>query len=199
MDPMVVQALKAELARVAVRAYQRRLVFGTGGNVSVRVPDSGLALITPTAVSLGDTTVDNISTIEIETGEPTPDSPTKPSKERYFHAAIYRLRPDVQAIVHVHPPYATAWSVLGKPLPLVTITAELNLVNVPCAACAPSGSAELRQYVEEVVRENPGIKSMLMCRHGIISMGANLINAYNLADLTEDSAKVAWLAQQLPR
>lgn len=199
MDPMVVQALKAELARVSVRAYQRRLVFGTGGNVSVRVPDSGLALITPTAVSLGDTTVDNISTIEIETGEPTPDSPTKPSKERYFHAAIYRLRPDVQAIVHVHPPYATAWSVLGKPLPLVTITAELNLINVPCAACAPSGSAELRQYVEEVVRENPGIKAMLMCRHGIISMGVNLVNAYNLADLTEDSAKVAWLAQQLPR
>ncbi len=199
MEQQTLKELKAELASIAIKAYQRRLVFGTGGNVSVRVPGSNLALITPTGVSLGDTTVDNISVIEIETGEPTPDSPTKPSKERYFHAAIYRLRADVHALVHVHPPYATAWSVLGKPLPLVTITAELNLVNVPCAACAPSGSPELRAYVEQVIVENPGIKAMLMCRHGIISLGANLVNAYNLADLTEDSAKVAWLAQQLPR
>jgi ribulose-5-phosphate 4-epimerase/fuculose-1-phosphate aldolase len=114
LDRVVLQALKAELARISVKAYERRLVFGTGGNISVRIPNTGLALITPTGVSLGDTTVDNISIIDIETGEPTPDSPTKPSKERYFHAAIYRIREDVNALCHLHPPYATAWSTRGK-------------------------------------------------------------------------------------
>jgi ribulose-5-phosphate 4-epimerase/fuculose-1-phosphate aldolase len=56
---------------------------------------------------------------------------------------------------------------------------------------------DLMGYVTEVVRENPGIKSMLMCDHGIIAFGLDLVNSYNLADLTEDSAKVAWLAQNL--
>lgn len=197
MDRVTLAALKTELARISVRAYERRLVFGTGGNISTRIPNTGLALITPTGVSLGDTTVDNISIIDIETGEPTPDSPTKPSKERYFHAAIYRLREDVNALCHLHPPYATAWSTRGKDLPLVTITARANLVKVPCAPCAASGSMELMGYVAEVVRANPGIKAMLMCDHGIISFGVDLVNAYNLADLTEDSARVAWLAQNL--
>ncbi|MHB1006501.1 MAG: class II aldolase/adducin family protein [Chloroflexota bacterium] len=197
MDQAALTALRAELARISIKAYERRLVFGTGGNISVRIPDTNLAYITPTGVSLGDTTVDNISIIDIETGEPTVDSPTKPSKERYFHAAIYRIRKEINALCHVHPPYATAWSTRGKDLPMTTITARVNLVKVPCAACAPSGSFDLRDYVTEVVNSNPGIKSMLMCDHGIISFGVNLVNAYNLADLTEDSAKVAWLAQNL--
>ena len=175
MDRVTTFGAQGRVARISVKAYERRLVFGTGGNISVRIPNSGLALITPTGVSLGDTTVDNISIIEIETGEPTPDSPTKPSKERYFHASIYRIREDVNALCHLHPPYSTAWSTRGKDLPMTTITARANLVKVPCAACAPSGSQDLRGYVEEVVRENPGIKSMLMCDHGMISFGLDLV------------------------
>lgn len=198
MDQESLKELKAELARISCKAYERGLVFGTGGNVSVRIPGTGLALITATGVSLGDTTVDNLAVIDIESGEPTPDSAFKPSKERYFHAAAYRLRPDVNALVHVHPPYATAWSVRGTDMPLVTITAEVNLVRVPCVACALSGSQELRNYVAQAIQDNPGVKAILMCRHGILTLGANLVNAYNLADLTEDSARAAWLALSLP-
>jgi L-ribulose-5-phosphate 4-epimerase len=192
------QALKVELARVSCKAYGRRLVFGTGGNISVRVPGIGFALITPTGVSLGDTTVDNIAVIDIETGETTADSPTRASKERYFHAVVYGLRQDINALVHVHPPYATAWSVRGEDLPLVTVSGQGNFGRVPCAACAPSGSTDLRDHVARVVAENPGLKAMLMCRHGILTLGTDLVNAYNLADLVEDCAKVAWLAQRLP-
>ena len=106
LDQAGLIALRTELARISIKAFERRLVFGTGGNISVRIPDTNLAYITPTGVSLGDTTIDNISIIDIETGEPTPDSPTKPSKERYFHAAIYRIRQDINSLCHVHPPYA---------------------------------------------------------------------------------------------
>ncbi len=197
MDRVTLAALKTELTRISIRAYERRLVFGTGGNVSVRVPGTNIALITPTGVSLGDTTVDNISYIDITTGEPTEDSPTMPSKERYFHSTIYQLREDVQAICHLHPPYATAWSTRGADMPLVTITARTILVKVPCAPCAPSGSQELRANVEKTARDNPTLKSMLVGDHGTITVGMDLVNAYNLSDLTEDSAKVAWLAQNL--
>ncbi|MDA8218535.1 MAG: class II aldolase/adducin family protein, partial [Dehalococcoidales bacterium] len=144
------------------------------------------------------TTVDNISIIEIETGEPTPESPTKPSKERYFHAAIYRLRPDINALCHLHPPYATAWSVRCADLPLVTITAQAILGRVPCVPTASSGSQELRNYIAKAVEETPGMKALLMCQHGMVSLGVDLVNAYNLADLLEDSARAAYLALTLP-
>lgn len=199
MDQEELKALKAELTRISCKAYERGLVFGTGGNISVRIPNTALALITATGVSLGDTTEHNLATIDIETGETTADSPSMASKERYFHAVVYRLRPDINALAHLHPPYATAWSIRGEDMPLVTVSAQTNLVRVPCAACAPSGSSELRDYVAQVVAENPGLKAMLMCRHGILTLGVNLVNAYNIADLVEDSARVAWLAHILQK
>jgi L-ribulose-5-phosphate 4-epimerase len=191
-------ALKQELARVSVKAYERGLVFGTGGNISVRIPGTNLALITPTGVSLGDTTVFNLSTIEIETGEAVPDCEYKPSKERYFHAAIFRLRPEINAVVHLHPPYATAWSVKCADLPLVTVTAQANLKRVPCVPAYSSGSADLRDAIAQAVEEVPDLKGLLMCRHGAVTMGTTLVQAYNLSDLLEDSARAAWLALALP-
>ena len=162
--------LKKELVRISIKAYERGLVFGTGGNISVRVPDTNYAWITATGVSLGDTTLDNIATVDIETGEPTADSAAKPSKERYFHTAVYRQRPDINALCHLHPPYSTVLSIDCGEMPLVTITAEVNLVNVPCAPCAVSGSQDLRKYVEETVVATPGVKAILMCRHGLLSL-----------------------------
>jgi L-fuculose-phosphate aldolase len=198
MDQEELKALKAELVRISCKAYDRGLVSGTGGNISVRIPNARLALITATGISLGDTAVDNIAVIDIEIGETTADSPYKASKERYFHAVVYRLRPDINALVHVHPPYATAWSVKGKEMPLVTVSAQANLVRVPCTPFAPAGSSELRDCVTQVVVENPDLKAMLLGRHGILTLGVNLVNAYNIADLVEDSAHVAWLVQNLP-
>ncbi|MCL5110405.1 MAG: class II aldolase/adducin family protein [Chloroflexi bacterium] len=197
MNPEELLDLKREVSRISIKAYERGLVFGTGGNISARIPGTGLALITATGVSLGDTTVENLSVIDIETGEPTPDSPAKPSKERYFHAAVYRIRPDINALCHLHPPYATALSVDYGEMPLVTITAEVNLVKVPCAPCAVSGSQDLRKYVEDTVAATPGVKAILMCRHGLLSLGQTLVQAYNLADLTEDSARAAFLVEML--
>ncbi len=191
------RSLREELARIACKAYQRGLVFGTGGNVSVRIPGTGLALITATGVSLGDTTPDNLVTVDIATNTPTPDSTYKPSKETGFHMEVFRLRPEVNAVVHLHPPYGTAMSVSGEPLPLVTITAEVNLKHVPNIPCAISGSAELRQYVASKVKDFPEARAFLMCRHGTLTVGPNLVTAYNLSDLLEDSARAAYLVQQL--
>lgn len=198
MEPEALIALKQELTRISIKAYERGLVFGTGGNVSVRIPGTSMALITPTGVSLGDTTVDNITTIDIETGEPCLECAYLPSKERYFHATVYRLRQDVNALVHVHPPYATAWSVKCGDLPLVTITAQAGLKRVPCVPPASSGSFELRDHIAKVVAENPELKALMMCRHGILTMAPNLVTAYNIADLVEDSARAAWLTVALP-
>ena len=190
-------ALREELASTAIQAYQRGLVAGAGGNVSARVPGRDQVLITPTGVSLGMTTVDNIVKTDLHANHLDTGNGHRPSKETGFHCSIYRMRPEVNAIVHVHPPHATAFSLRMKDLPLVTVSASANLKRVPCIDMALSGSDELKHLVEEGFEKNPGVRCILMRGHGIIATGPGLVAAYNAADLIEDTARIAFLSATL--
>lgn len=189
--------LREKLAETAIRAYRRGLVSGPGGNVSARLPGRNQVLITPTGVSLELTTVENIVKTDLYATPADPDSPHKPSKETGFHCAVYRARPEVNAIVHVHPPYATAFSLKNRELPLVTVSASVGLKTVPCIEVALSGSAELCNYVEEAFSVHRSAKAILMRAHGIVATGADLVAAYDVADLVEATAKVAHLSASL--
>ncbi len=187
------RSLREKLAETAIRAYRRGLVAGTGGNVSARIPGRNEVLITPTGVSLELTTAENIVKTDLYAAPADPNFPHKPSKETGFHCAVYRVRPEVNAIVHVHPPYATAFSHRFQDLPLVTVGASVGLRKVPCIEVALSGSAELRSFVEEVFSRDRSLKAILMRGHGIIGTGADLVAAYDVADLVEGTAKIAHL------
>jgi len=185
------------LAEFSRRSFERHLVGGTGGNVSVRIPQTDRVLITPTGISLGDVKPEENILISLS-GEVL-ESPMglKGSKETSFHLAAFRCRPDVGAIAHVHPPYATAFSNTGKALPLATVQARLTFKNVPCVECFPPGSSELCDCVTEGIQAYPEIKVLLMKEHGILAMGTDLGNAFYLADLAEDTAKIAYLAANI--
>ena len=186
------RALREELARVSRLSYHRGHVGGTGGNISARIPGEDAVLVTATGISLEDTTPENIVKVTMFAEVCDEACAHRPSKETGFHCAVFRLREDVGAIVHVHPPYATAFSCLNEPLPLVTISARANLKQVPCVALAPAGSAELRRYVEDGIKAYPGVRALLMRDHGILALGKDLVTAYNVADLVEDTAKIAF-------
>ncbi|HSB72991.1 MAG TPA: class II aldolase/adducin family protein [Candidatus Methylomirabilis sp.] len=194
----VVAALTEELVATCRKAFQRGLVGGAGGNISVRVPDRDEGLISATGVSLGDITPATVVRVDLKGQVVEAQGGCRPSKETGFHVCIYRLRPQVGAVVHLHPPFATAFAVRGKELPLVTDGAMLNLKHVPVVGHAPSGSAELHRIVEEGLRAYPEARAILMERHGMFSMGPNLTVAYNLADLVEDTAKIALLSRLIP-
>lgn len=189
---------RQELSEFSRRAFNRRLVGGTGGNLSIRIPDTDTVLITPTGISLGDVEPEENILTNLD-GEIL-DSPKglKGSKEAGFHLAAYRLRPDVGAIAHVHPPYATAYSNRLSSLPLVTVSSQLNLKHVPCIACFRPGSPELRDCVAQGIENNPEVNSLLMREHGILTLGKDLKHAYYLADLVEDTAKIAYIAATIP-
>jgi L-fuculose-phosphate aldolase len=193
-----VDFFRQQLSEFSKRAFHRRLVGGTGGNLSVRVPDTDTVLITPTGISLGDVEPDDNILTSLD-GEIL-DSPRgfKGSKEAGFHLAAYRLRSDVGAIAHVHPPYSTAYSNKGGPLPLVTVSARLNLKHVPCIECYLPGTSELRDCVTQGIKNNPDVNSLLMKEHGILTLGRDLKHAYYLADLVEDTAKIAYVAATIP-
>lgn len=196
-DPVVVQFTE-ELVATCRKAFQRGLVGGAGGNISVRIPDRDEVLISATGVSLGDLSPGTVVRVNLAGQTLDAQDGHRPSKETGFHVIVYRLRPQVGAVVHLHPPFATAFAVRGKELPLVTDGSRLNLKHVPIVGHAPSGSPELHRIVEDGLRKHPEAKAILMLQHGMFTMGPNLTVAYNLADLVEDTAKIALLAQLIP-
>lgn len=192
-----IDSLRKELSEFSRRAFERHLVSGTGGNLSLRVPGSDTVLITPSGISLGD--IDPEMNILVNLEGEVLESPLdlKGSKETGFHLEAYRNRPDCAAVAHVHPPYSTAYSCLGKDLPLVTISARVGLKRVPCVECFMPGSSELCDVVSGGITDNPESNALLMKEHGILTMAPSISLAYYIADLVEDTAKIAFIAANI--
>jgi L-ribulose-5-phosphate 4-epimerase len=185
--------LRKELSDFSRRAFNRGLVSGTGGNMSVRIPGTDQVLITPTGISLADIEPEINLLMNLDGAILENPCDLKSSKETGFHLAAYRLRPDAGAVAHLHPPYATAYSNKSKPLPMVTVSARGVLGEVPCIESAKAGSRELSQYVQEGLKQYPSVKVMLMREHGILALGPDLSTVYYLSDLAEDTAKIAFI------
>jgi L-fuculose-phosphate aldolase len=194
IDKKLVIDLRKELAEFSRRAFYRGLVAGAGGNMSLRVPGTDLVLITPTGVSLADIEPEANLLVNLDGTVLENWLGLKPSKETGFHLEVYRLRPDAGAVAHLHPPYATAFSNKERPLPLVTVNSRAILKEVPWIECALPGSQELCDYVHGGITKYPDVKVLLMKEHGILALGPDIKTAYYLADLAEDTAKVAFIA-----
>jgi len=197
LEMETVNRLRRELSDYSKRSFQRGLVSGTGGNISVRVPGTDRILITASGVSLADVEPES-NLLVTQEGTILDRLPGLiPSKETAFHLVVYQLRPEVGAVVHVHPPYATAYANRMKPLPLATTQARANLKEVPWIECALPGSKELCDFVREGIKQYPAAKALLMKEHGILTVGPDLRTAYYLADLVEDTAKIAFIADHI--
>ena len=185
---------KREIVKFSRLSYDRGLVAARGGNLSIRIPGTERVLITPSGISLRDITPESIIEVNIQGNLLKGKKNLKPSKETPFHTSIYRLREDVMAVAHVHPPFATALSLRDKPLPLLTAPGMVNLVRVPLVKFALMGTKELCDYVSEAANQDREVKAFLLKGHGIIAVGPDLASAYYIADLVEDNAKVTILS-----
>jgi L-fuculose-phosphate aldolase len=101
-----------DLVTVARLSYDRRLTFGSGGNLSLRM-DRGSILITPSGTIKGLLSPEQMIRVDLETGRAEGG---RPSMETPFHVGLYRSRPEVGAVVHLHPPSCTVLAILGRPL-----------------------------------------------------------------------------------
>ncbi len=191
------ESLKRELAEVSRLAYERGLVSARGGNVSARCEEEGLILITPSGASLRDVVPEILVSMKPEGEVVDSAGGFKPSKESRFHCAIYTIRPDVNAIVHVHPPHATALSMRTDELPIITGPAMVHLRKVPSVEFAPMGSTELTEMVREAFERERELRALLMKQHGILTVGPDLMTAFYLSDLVEDTARVALLSGKI--
>lgn len=175
------------------QVYQRMLATAAGGNLSLRLPPGDRFLITTTGSNLGDIGPHDV--VVVDASGKVVQGEGKPSRETSLHLGIYRVRPDVGAVVHHHAPTCVAFACHGQSIPLLTGTGKRNLgPRIPLVPPAPSGSPELAAMVTEAYRD-PEVKVAFLEDHGVVVAAADIETAYNLADLVEDQAKVglAWL------
>lgn len=182
------EQLKKELVRFSRRCYDRYLICATGGNISCRVPGEDAILIKSSGSAFSDMTEEDVVKVDLD-GNLIEGTKTL-SKEWKFHAGIYKVRPDVNVVIHIHPPYATAIAANHAELPLVTNHAKGYLKYVPTIEIASSGSEKLAEYVVEQFKDSERV-AILMKEHGIITVGDTFNKAFYLAEMLEDTAKIA--------
>jgi len=188
--------LREALIKVSKLAGSRGWCPGTSGNISVLNPDTGEVYIKVSGRSMSDLKPGDILTLDLD-GKVLEGS-GRPSKEVNFHLGIYKKRKDVKAVLHTHPPYATAYATAGRSLPMVTATAKLILKNIPLVGYAPPGSSELADLVVKCF-EDPEVCSVLMKNHGVVSVGGDLYRALYVTEWVEHEAETAFLSSIIRR
>lgn len=161
-------------------AYDRRLTFGAGGNLSLRL-DGSTALITPSGAIKGLLTPEQMIRVDIGTGRAEKG---RPSMETPFHMGIYRARPDVGAVVHLHPTACTVLAVMRRALrPAITPEGVLVLGDlVPLIGYAGPGTTEL---ANNIVRQLGKANACLLESHGALVVGRDIVDAFGRMETLE--------------
>lgn len=183
---------REQIVRYGRMLHERCFVAATDGNLSVRL-DENRILATPTCMSKGSMRPSDMVIVDCEgrllSGK------RRVSSEIAMHLLIYRLRPDVQGIVHAHPPTATGFAAAGVPLnqPLVC-EVVIGLGSIPLAKYGTPGTPELTNALEPLV---PQYDAILMSNHGVVAYGSDLEQAYMKMETVEHFARIALVTHQL--
>jgi L-fuculose-phosphate aldolase len=196
-----IDKLGEEVSRFSRLSYERFLVRASGGNISVRLPNDGGFLVTPSGISLRDITPDLLLVVDEAGQRVSGPSHLRPSKETQLHLCVYRHQPLVNAVVHVHPPYTTAFTVKPDGIPMITPQSRLKVgCFVPIAKYAAPGSVDLVKNIEECLVDcDPKMKAILMADHGVLTFDTHLSLAFDTAELIEETACIALAVNILER
>jgi len=183
------EVVRESLVSTARNLTTKGYLMATGGNLSVRVPDGHDMLITPSNSDYMTMQPKDICQLDQELRQR--EGPLPPSVESAMHSAIYRMRPDVMAIIHTHQVYASAVSLTGKGIPaLFDEQARFLGRTIELIPYAPSGTASLARLVARRVRSRNN--AYLMQNHGAICFGLTLERAVHNVEILEKCA-LAWL------
>ena len=186
------QQHREDIVRFGKLLHQAGLVAATDGNLSVRLEDGNI-LSTPTLMSKG--LMEPGDLVIVDPYGRKLRGPRDVSSEIAMHILIYRQRRDVNAVVHAHPPTATGFAAAGLALDRA-LCAELivTLGSVPLANYETPGTPELADALAPLVPDHDAI---LMANHGVVTYGADLLNAYMNMETVEHFAKIALVTHLL--
>lgn len=186
--------IKQQICDIGKRIYDRRMVASNDGNISVRISENEY-LCTPTGVSKGFMTPEYICKIDGEGNVLEANEGFRPSSEIKMHLRVYAKRPDVKAVVHAHPIFATSFAIAGISLtqPIMP-EAVIALGEVPIAEYGTPSTEEIPDAVEKYL---PYYDAVLLANHGALSYSDSLLAAYHKMESLEFYAELLFRSRQL--
>ena len=179
--------IRRDIVDTMRRLAARGLYTGTSGNISVR-GGAGF-FVTPTGIPFDETKPSDIVAMTLD-GKTR--GRLRPSSEWHFHRDILRARPEVNAVIHTHSPFATAMSCLRRDIPpFHYMVAKAGGDTIRCARYATFGTGALSRNALAALKQR---KACLLANHGMIAVGADLKAARRLAEEVEDLCGQYWRA-----
>ena len=180
------------VADLMSRLYTCRLTTTSGGNVSLRLTDN-LFCITPSKLDKANLDRDKIALVTMDGENLTPDLPL--SIESEMHRRALLARPDMQAVVHAHPCYASAFTAMKRPINTRLLAESWFLIEEPAfASYARMGTVDLATAVASSLSH---ANVVLMENHGVLTVGKTLLEAFDLIEVLENSAKMTFITETL--
>ncbi|MDZ4723893.1 MAG: class II aldolase/adducin family protein [candidate division Zixibacteria bacterium] len=184
--------VKNQLVSIGKRLAESGLIAGTDGNMSMKLDDDRI-MITPKGFSKGHLSPDDL--VIVDTNGKKIQGSHDPSSEIAMHLFVYKNRPEVQACVHSHPPYATAFAVAGIPLEIDILPEVVLFVGeIPLTDYAPPGTDAVPKSLEPFIES---CSAFLLRNHGLLTIGRTLDEAMQRHETVEHYAKILHHARML--
>lgn len=176
-----------QICDIGRRLYERGLIGGVDGNISCRVAENEV-WITPTMSCKGFLTPNMLVKIDLDGNPLLPDQP-RTSSETLMHLVVYRDNPQIQAIVHAHPSYATIMATIGKDIPADLLAEGVYFFGdtLHVAPFAQPGTAELGTCVLPFCKRSSAV---LLANHGALTWGSSLMDAFIAMESVENYCRV---------
>jgi L-fuculose-phosphate aldolase len=193
MTEAIKDTLKAIVVEAGLEMIEQGLSVATWGNISLRDEETHWIYITPSGMDYE--TIRRADIVVLNEDLRIVDGTARPSIEKRMHAAIYRARQDVNAVIHTHPLYSAVLGVNGMDLPgisedFVQIVGE----RITCADYALPGTETLAQNVVTALGER---NAVLMPNHGTLCVGADMKTAFKVCQVVEKTAHIYILAKSI--
>lgn len=183
---LAAEKIKEQVLKIGTRMTGAGLVAGTWGNISARVPNENLYVVTPSGIPYD--VMENMDLVVVDGAGHVIEGERKPSTELKMHMAIYHARPEAGAIVHTHSVYASALAVINKPLPPI-LEDQVQLVGgeVPISRYARAGTGNLATAAVEALGQG---NAVLLANHGLVGLGRTVEEAFIVCQVVEKAAQV---------
>jgi len=186
--------IKKQICEIGKRIYDRGMVAANDGNISVKIGENEF-LCTPTGVSKGFMTPEYICKVDRDGKVIQANPGFKPSSEIKMHMRVYKERPDVKAVVHAHPMYATGFAIAG--IPLTQPIMPEAVIALGCVPIAKYGTPSTEEIPDAVSEHLQYFDAVLLENHGALSYSDSLLNAYHKMESVEFYAKLLYISNQL--
>ena len=190
---MIYGQMREEVFHYAIQMVRDGLAYGSQGNISLFDRRAGVVAITPSAIPYDAMKPEDICLVDDSSR--IISARWKPTSEIALHLIYYLHRPEINAVIHTHAPYATVFGVINEPIPMILTEAAACLgAEIPIAPYQRPGTMELAQSAFDVMGNG---NAVVLANHGLVVVGETLARAYESTQAVDTSARLTIMARSM--